>query len=69
MNTTKQKLIKDISLLKMYLAYNTKSSFDQFKNDCLSAYDIYKTTQNRYNYKVLTFENWVNGQIIALQSF
>ena len=63
------KELRNDLLILQSLNYDTTASFDQFKNDCLSAYDIYKTTQNRYNYKVLTFENWVNGQIIALQSF
>ena len=63
------KELRNDLLILQSLNYDTTASFDQFKKDCVSAYDIYRTTQNRYNYKVLTFENWVNGQIIALQSF
>jgi hypothetical protein len=63
------KELRNDLLILQSLNYDNTSSFDQFKKDCFSAYDIYKTTQNRYNYKLLTFENWVNGQIIALQSF
>lgn len=58
----------DLLILKNLSSHKT-GDFNQFKYDCISAYDIYKTTQNLYNYNVLTFENWVNGQIIALQSF
>ena len=61
--------LKNDLLILQSLNYDKTSSFEQFKKDCVYAYDTYKTTQNRYNYKVLTFENWVNGQIIALQSF
>ena len=63
------KELRNDLLILQSLNYDKTASFEQFKKDCISAYEMYKTTQNRYNYKVLTFENWINGQIIALQSF